>query len=168
MRAPRAPVSGWESAFRTRAYALAKYSQMGFQTLGFQFISSLFPERAPAGQEVLLAYHGGAQNSHAKDLEQVSLHTHTERLPLSLSPQWKHTQKGFHTYSTHTKRLPLPLSSISPFSTPPPYAIQKIFCGKTPCTTHASKRDSAVAGEKLGGSGYSGKETVSQSCKHKP
>ncbi len=52
-----------------------KYSRMGLQTLGFQFISSLFPERAPVGQEVLLAYYGGAQNSNVKDLAQVQLKT---------------------------------------------------------------------------------------------
>jgi len=38
---------------------LHKYSRMGLQTLGFPFISSHFPERAPAGQEVLLAYAAG-------------------------------------------------------------------------------------------------------------
>ena len=62
-----------------------KYSRMGLQTLGLQFISSLFPERAPAGQELLLAYYGGAQNSPVKDLAQVKLFEHS-RLPLSLSP----------------------------------------------------------------------------------
>ena len=72
--------------------------ECALQTLGFQFISSLFPERAPAGQELLLAYYGGAQNSPVKDLAQVKLFEHS-RLPLSLSPS----------------------------STPPPYAIQQIF-----------------------------------------
>jgi oxygen-dependent protoporphyrinogen oxidase len=40
----------------------------GMGTLGFQFISSLFPERAPKGQTVLLAYYGGAQNPQAASL----------------------------------------------------------------------------------------------------
>eukprot|EP00928_Gymnodinium_smaydae_P055533 TRINITY_DN39047_c0_g1_i1.p1 TRINITY_DN39047_c0_g1~~TRINITY_DN39047_c0_g1_i1.p1 ORF type:complete len:606 (-),score=94.09 TRINITY_DN39047_c0_g1_i1:46-1863(-) len=35
----------------------------GLDTLGFQFISSLFPSRSPSGEQVVLAYYAGSRNS---------------------------------------------------------------------------------------------------------
>lgn len=58
------------------------------ETLGFQFISSLFPSRAPAGQESLLAYIGGAQNPGVAKLseEEVVLRVDADARRILLKP----------------------------------------------------------------------------------
>jgi hypothetical protein len=81
--------------------------ECALQTLGFQFISSLFPERAPAGQEVLLAYYGGAQNSRVEELAQVSLNTVGFRSPSHPLPLPRHMlfSRFFGKYSLHDARV---------------------------------------------------------------
>ena len=43
------------------------------KTLGFQFPSSLFPSRAPRGEEIVLAYVGGALDAAAADASDAAL-----------------------------------------------------------------------------------------------
>lgn len=63
-------------------------SAVGLKTLGFQFISSLFKERAPAGQEVLLAYYGGAQKSDTASMttDEVVAAVHADAQKMLLKP----------------------------------------------------------------------------------
>jgi len=55
-------------------------------TLGFQFINSMFPERAPRDESLLLAYYGGAQNPEAASLTaaEVSERVHGDALRMLL------------------------------------------------------------------------------------
>mmetsp|Transcript_16658 Transcript_16658/g.33159 ORF Transcript_16658/g.33159 Transcript_16658/m.33159 type:complete len:550 (-) Transcript_16658:185-1834(-) len=99
-----------------RGFGLLIPRSAGIETLGFQFISSLFPSRVRAGEQVVLAYYGGAQCS--VDLDTLSdaeivdrVHADAERL--LLTPNWtaprvlsvRRWQEGIPQYGVGHARL---------------------------------------------------------------
>jgi len=77
-----------EESGKLSAFGVLIPRSSGLETLGYQCISSLFPSRAPAGQEVLLAYFGGAQNSNVADMSEAEVvaKVHADAQTILLQP----------------------------------------------------------------------------------